>query len=97
MHVISRAQLITFWLKHQDAEVALRYWFNKVSKANWKNINELKKDFPSADYVGENRVVFNVKGNNYRLIVVIYFDGQKIYIRFVGTHAEYDKINAKTI
>ncbi len=97
MHIISRTKLIAFWLKHQDSEVALRYWFNKVANANWKSINELKKDFPSADYVGENRVVFNIKGNNYRLIVVIYFDGQKIYIRFIGTHAEYDKINAKII
>lgn len=97
MHIISRTKLITFWLKHQDSEVALRYWFNKVTKANWKSINDLKKDFPTADYVGENRVVFNIKGNNYRLIVVIYFDGQKIYIRFIGTHAEYDKINAKII
>lgn len=97
MHIISRTKLIAFWLKHQDSEVALRYWFNKVAKANWKSVNELKKDFPYADYVGENRVVFNIKGNNYRLIVVIYFAGQKIFVRFTGTHAEYDKINAKII
>ncbi len=97
MHIISRYTLIEFWKKHKDAEIPLRIWFKKTEKAKWKSINELKKDFPAADYVGNNRIVFNIKGNTYRIVVVIYFDGQKIYIRFVGTHAEYDKINAKWI
>lgn len=97
MHIISRLLLIKFWEKHEDAEVPLRLWFKKVNQAKWKGINDLKKDFPSADYVGNNRVVFNIKGNNYRLIVLVFFDGQKVYIRFVGTHAEYDKIDAKKI
>ena len=92
MHIISRTELIKFWQKHKDAEIPLRIWFKKVEKAKWKNINKLKSDFSSADYVGNNRVIFNIKGNNYRIIVLIFFDGQKIYIRFVGTHAEYDKI-----
>lgn len=97
MHVISRPKLINFWEKHKDSENQLRVWFSKVRKAQWRNINELKKDFPTADYIGDNRVVFDIKGNKYRIIVLAFFDGQKIYIRFVGTHAEYDKINAKTI
>ncbi len=97
MHVISRPKLIEFWKKHPDSATPLKVWFKNIEQAKWKNINELKRDFPSADYVGDNRVVFDIKGNKYRIIVLIFFDGQKVYIRFVGTHAEYDSINAKTI
>jgi len=97
VHIIARPTLIKFWEKHKDAEIPMRVWFKKVQNAKWKSVNELKKDFPTADYVGNNRVVFDIKGNKYRIIVVIFFDGQKIYIRFIGTHAEYVKINAKTI
>ena len=97
VHVISRPALTAFWTKHSDSKTALQIWFKKVELAKWKSVNELKSDFPSADYIGDNRVVFNIKGNNYRIITVIYFDGQKVYIRFVGTHTEYDKIDAKTI
>lgn len=97
MHVISRLKLIKYWEKHPDAETPLRIWFKKIEKAKWKNLNELKKDFPSADYVGNNRVVFDIKGNKYRIVVLVYFEGQKMFIRFVGTHAEYDKIVAKDV
>ena len=97
MHVISRPKLIEFWTKHKDAETPLKIWFKKTKQAKWKNINDMKHDFPYADYVGNNRVVFDIKGNKYRIIVLIFFDGQKTYIRFAGTHAEYDKINVKTI
>ena len=97
MHVISRTKLIDFWEKHKDAEVPLRVWFKKIRQAKWKSINELKKEYPASDYVGDNRVVFDIKGNRYRIVVLAFFDGGKVYIRFVGTHAEYDKINAKTI
>lgn len=96
MHVISRLKLIKFWEKHKDAETPLRIWFKKVEQAKWKNVNELKTDFPSADYVGNDRVVFNIKGNKYRIVVLVFFSGQKMFIRFVGTHAEYDKIDATT-
>lgn len=94
MHVISRLKLIAFWKKHPHSEIPLRIWFKKVEQAKWKSVNKLKEDFPSADYVGNNRVVFNIKGNNYRIVVLVFFDGQKVFIRFVGTHAEYDKIDA---
>ena len=97
MNVISRPRLIKFWTKHPDSGTALRIWFKKVEQAKWKNVNELKTEFPTADYIGNDWVVFNIKGNNYRLIVLVYFTGQKMYIRFVGTHAEYDKINAITV
>ncbi len=96
MHVISRPKLIKFWRKHKDAETPLRIWFKKVEQAKWKNINELKADFPSADYVGNDRVVFDIKGNKYRIVVLVFFSGLKMFIRFVGTHSEYDKIDATT-
>lgn len=97
MHIISRPVLIEFWENHPDAETPLRLWFKRVEHAKWKNLNELKSDFPDADYVGNNRVVFDIKGNKYRIIVLIFFTGSKVYIRFVGTHAEYDKIDASNI
>lgn len=97
MHVISRSRLIEFWERHEDSEIPLRLWFKKVQQAKWTNLHQLKMDFPTADYVGNNRVVFDIKGNKYRIVVIIYFDGQKVYIRFVGTHAAYDRIDAKNI
>jgi|SRR3954468_7469542 len=97
MHIISRPKLMDFWKKHPDTEVPLRLWFKKVQTTKWKNINELKKDFPTADYIGNNRVIFDIKGNKYRIVVVVFFMGQKIFIRFIGTHAEYDKIDVKKI
>lgn len=96
MHVISRPKLIKFWEKHEDAKTPLQIWFKKIKQSKWKNINELKADFPSADYVGNDRVVFDIKGNKYRIVVLVFFSGQKMFIRFVGTHAEYDKIDATT-
>jgi mRNA interferase HigB len=97
MHVISRPELIKFWIKHPDTEIPLRLWFKKVKQAKWENLNDLKKEFPTADYVGDNRVVFDIKGNRYRIIVLVFFTGQKMFIRFIGTHAEYDKIDARTV
>jgi mRNA interferase HigB len=97
MNVISRPELIKFWTKHPDTEIPLRLWFKKVKRAKWQNLNDLKKEFPTADYVGDNRVVFDIKRNRYRIIVLVFFTGQKMFIRFIGTHAEYDKIDARTV
>lgn len=97
MHIISRPKLIAYWTKHPDAELPLQVWFKRVRTAKWKSINDVKKDFPKADYVGNDRIVFDIKGNHYRIVVMAFFTGQKLFIRFVGTHAEYDKIDAKTI
>jgi mRNA interferase HigB len=96
MRVIARPKLIEFWKTHPDSETPLRIWFKKIEQSKWKNINDLRKDFPTADYVGNDRVVFDIKGNKYRIIVLVFFTGQKMYIRFIGTHAEYDKIDART-
>lgn len=72
-------------------------WYQETSKARWTTPNEIKKEYPIASIITGNRVVFNIKGNHYRLIVKISYDYEMVWIRFIGTHAEYDKINAKTI
>ena len=77
--------------------IALYEWYYRVKRANWNNLLELKKDFNSVDFVGNERYVFNFKGNHYRIVCIIIFASKKVYIRFIGTHAEYDKIIAKFI
>ncbi|WP_353959772.1 type II toxin-antitoxin system HigB family toxin [Belliella kenyensis] len=70
----------------------LRFWYATTSKKEWSSLNDIKNDFNSVDYVGNHRFVFNIKGNSYRLIAIISFSAKKVYIRFIGIHAEYDKI-----
>ena len=97
MRVIAKKILREFWTKHSDCEQQLKAWYQETLNAEWKNTNEIKLEYPTASIIGDSRIVFNIKGNSYRLIVKINFDYQMIWIRFIGTHAEYDKINAKTI
>ncbi|MBN8578522.1 MAG: type II toxin-antitoxin system HigB family toxin [Cytophagales bacterium] len=97
MRVIAKKVLREFWAKHSDCEQQLKSWYREVEKSEWKNTNEIKKEYPSASVLRENRVVFNIKGNNYRLIVKINFHYQMMWIRFVGTHKEYDRIDANKI
>ncbi|MDO3696010.1 type II toxin-antitoxin system HigB family toxin [Wenyingzhuangia sp. chi5] len=97
MRVISKKILRDFWTKHADSEEQLKAWFRETEKAKWININDLKAEYPSASILKDNRIVFNIKGNNYRLIVKFNFEYQISWIRFIGTHAEYDKINANEI
>ena len=97
MRVIAKKILREFWEKLKDCEQQLKSWYQEASSAEWKNSNEIKLEYPTASIIGDNRVVLNIKGNAYRLIIKINFDYQMIWIRFIGTHAEYDKINAKTI
>ena len=97
MRVIAKKILREFWEKHNDCEQQLKAWFQEASKAEWTSPNEIKAEYPSASIIGNDRIVFNIKVNTYRLIVKINFDYLMVWIRFIGTHAEYDKINAKTI
>lgn len=90
MHVISRRQLREYSQKHGDCEQALDDWYKIASKANWGNLVEVQIAYPQAEAVG-NFTVFNIKGNKYRLIVSINYEKQVIYIKYVLTHAEYDK------
>ncbi len=97
MRIISRRTLREFWEKYPDAEQPLKVWFQTVKKANWGSFNELKAQVGSASLIGNNRVVFNIKGNNYRLVVRILFDQRKMWIRFIGTHRLYDTVDIRNI
>lgn len=97
MRVIAKKILREFWEKHNDCEQQLKAWFQEASKAEWTTPNDIKAEYPSASIVGKDRIVFNIKGNAYRLIVKFNFDYQIAWIRFIGTHAAYDKVNAKSI
>ena len=97
MRVIAKKTLRDFWLTHADCEPQLKAWYQEATNANWSEPNQIKSAYPSASFLQGNRVVFNIKGNHYRLIVKINFDYQLVWIRFIGTHGEYDKIDAKTI
>lgn len=97
MRVIAKKTLRDFWEKHNDCEEQLKVWYYECETGVWKSPNQIKKHYPSASILIDNRVVFNIKGNNYRLIVKINYDYGLVWIRFIGTHAQYDKIDAKTI
>ena len=99
MRIIAFRTLREFWEmpEYVDSEISLRAWYHDTKNANWKNSNELKQQYTNASIVGEGRLVFNIKGNTYRLVVAIDYEFQIIFIRFIGTHKQYDKINAKTI
>jgi mRNA interferase HigB len=97
MRIIAVRTLRDFWKQHADAEQALKSWYHEAQKSNWSQPVDIKQHFPSADILPGNRVVFNIKGNTYRLIVKFHYDRGVGYIRFVGTHAEYDKIDANSI
>jgi len=83
--------------EYADSESSLRSWYHDAKNSEWKNFNELKQQYKNASIVGEGRVVFNIRGNTYRLVVSIDFEFQVIFIRFVGTHQQYDSIDAKKI
>ena len=97
MRVIAKKILREFWARHPDCEQQLKAWFQEAEEANWKNPNDIKIDFPSASLLKNNRIVFNIKGNHYRLIVKINYDFGMVWVRFIGTHAQYDKIDANKI
>ena len=97
MRVISVKTLKSFWEEHTDAENSLRAWYTETKKASWKNPQEIKTAYPTASILRNNRVVFNIKGNTYRLVVAVKYEFQIVYIRFIGTHAAYDRIKAEEI
>ena len=92
MRIISRKALREFWEKQTDAQKALEAWYADTKQANWKNPSDVKNVYQNVSFVANDRVVFNIKGNRYRLVVVIIYKHGIVYIRFVGTHSEYDKI-----
>ena len=97
MRIIARRTLREFWQRHPNAREALEAWYAEVRKADWPSPAHVIRRFPQASIVGATRVVFRIKGNDYRLVVDIFYPGREIYIRFIGTHAEYDRINAAEV
>jgi len=95
--IFAKSTLREFWELHPDAEQYLKTWFDTAMNSPWKSPNEVKKTYANASILKEGRIVFNIKGNTYRLITKINFEKQWIFIRFIGTHDEYDRIDANTI
>ena len=97
MHVVKKKTLQAFWRVHASAEVPLRTWLKDAERARWRTMHDIKAYARTADVIGDNRVVFNIGGNKFRLVVLCLLAKGRLYIRFVGTHAEYDRIDAKGI
>ncbi len=97
MVIISKTILAEFGVKHGDSVEALNRWYNDTKQADWNSLIEVKQSFNNVDYVGNDRYVFNIKGNKYRLVVMMFFNIRTVYIRFIGTHAEYDKIDCTVV
>lgn len=97
MRVISRKILREFWEKHPDARQPLQTWYADVKHSTWTNPADKKNIYQNASFLGKNRIVFNVKGNKYRIVIVVQYQYEVVYIRFIGTHKEYDRINAETV
>lgn len=98
LRVFNRSTLVDFWTKHPDAEKALRLWFSIVQRAAWTGPADVRAVFGTADFLAGNRVVFDIKGNSYRLVVQFKYGPLFLaFIRFVGTHADYDRIDAAKV
>jgi mRNA interferase HigB len=97
MHVISRRTLRDFWEEHSDAKGALQAWFHEAAAASWADSAEVKAKYGSASIISAERVVFNICGNKYRLVIRINYASATVFVRFVGTHRDYDSIDAGAI
>lgn len=97
MHVISRKALKEFWKEHPDAEDSLKAWFHEASAAQWANSAQVKEKYRSASIIGAERVVFNICGNKYRLAVRINYASKTLFVKFIGTHREYDRIDVENV
>lgn len=97
MRIVSLSTLREFWDRHPGAETPLRAWHALASRAEWKTPADIKAAYRNASFTANNRVAFNIKGNDYRLVVAVHYDRGMMYVRFVGTHRQYDKINVETI
>ena len=97
MRIISKGTLRDFWEKHPSAVLPLQIWYKETKEADWKTPNDVKAKYGNASIVGSNRIVFNIKGNDFRLITALNYAAGIVYIRFIGTHKEYDRIDATTI
>jgi mRNA interferase HigB len=97
VRIIARSTLNAYWQTHHDAKGPLEAWFAEARNAKWKKPDDVKQQYATASIIGDNRVVFNVSGNKYRLVVHVRYDCRIVLVKFIGTHAEYDRINAETV
>lgn len=97
MRILAKKILREFWELYPDSEEQLKSWFQETSKGEWPNPNFVKNEFPNSRIISNNRVIFNIKGNQYRLIVRVNYKYQVVYVRFIGTHESYDRIDATKI
>ena len=97
MRVIARNTLVDFWSEHPEAKVALERWYKLVRAAHWTSTDEIQRSAPKSKVLNRERVRFEVAGGNYRLVVAFDFQRQVAFVKFIGTHAEYDRIDALTI
>ena len=95
--ILAKSTLCEFWEKHADSEQYLKTWYDTARNNDWKTPNDVKNTYATASILKNERIVFNIKGNDYRLVVKFNFEKSWIFVRFIGTHAEYDKIDANTI
>ena len=92
MRVIAISTLRAFWSKHSDAQTPLMAWYALASRSQWRSPSDIKEAYRNASFTANNRVVFNIKGNDYRLVVLVRYDKGLLFVKFVGTHAQYDQI-----
>jgi len=97
MHVISYKRIREFIIEHPDSAVKLGRWYKWMKKGKFNNLNEIKRKFSGVDYIGNDRYVFNISGNKYRLVAMINFKAHRTYIKYIGTHANYNKTDCKNI
>ena len=97
MRVIARNTLREFWKKHAGAEGPLKAWFAEASRGTWQSMADIKRRYASASIVDNERVVFNLGGNKFRLVVKLWFPGRTVWIKFIGTHKSYDQIDVKKL
>lgn len=93
MRIIAKKSQVAFYARYRDSKTALEDWYEKTEEARWENFSDVRRTFNSADLVGNRRIVFNIKGNKYRLVALVLFRVQMVYIRFVGTHTDYAAID----
>jgi len=95
--ILAKSTLKNFWEKHPDSEQYLKTWYDTAMNSAWKTPNDVKQSYANASILKDSRIVFNIKGNSYRLVIKFNFDHQLAFVRFIGTHFDYDKIDANTI
>ena len=97
MRVIAKKRLVEYWQKYPETEQPLKAWYDEVVQTEWQTPQDIKRQYANASFVANNRVVFNIKGNPHRIIVAVAYRVGAVYIKFIGTHKQYDKVDAATI